>query len=101
MDLKDIYISSQPFDASVNGVKDLFSAETNPIHHDAVVGDTLRQGELAAICAQAEVRFGKNDNIFARDVVLLNCSANNSFALSMGINICLRVAISTCGVQMS
>lgn len=65
----------------------MFSAEADLIDHFATVGSHGVDAWLAAVGGDAEVAFREDDEFFSRDVVCLDCFADNSFGVAVRVDI--------------
>jgi hypothetical protein len=87
VDLQDVNVRSQALDASLNGVEDVFPAQTNAVDKVAVVGRHGRNGRLLAGRINPKVALGQDDYVGARNLVMAQSLANNLFTASVGVDV--------------
>lgn len=93
MDLKKINISSETLYARVDSIEDVFPAQSNTIHHGAVVDCTFHQWQLSAVVTNAEITLCENCYILARYVELLERFTEDTFAVTVGIEVGLMLSV--------
>lgn len=89
MDLKDIDVGSEPLHTRVDGIKNVFAAESDTVDHDAVIDRTLHERQLSTVVADAKVTFGEDCHILAWDLERLQRFADDAFTVTMGVEISL------------
>ena len=94
VNLQNIDVGTKALGALFNGVEDVLPAETNPVDHLAVVGRDRRDGEGRVFFVDAEVAFREEDDLVARDVVLLEGFADDLLGDAVGVDVGLDAIIS-------
>jgi hypothetical protein len=87
VDLEEVDIGSKSFDAGIDGIEDMFPAETDSINHGAIIDRALVQRELSPIMADTEIAFGQQRDVLARYVVFFQRLTNNALTVSMRVEI--------------
>jgi hypothetical protein len=89
VDLEQIDVCPKPGHACVHRIKDMFTAQANPVDHRTVILNALYQGQLSSVMAHSEITFGENGDVLSRNFVRLQSLANDSFTVTMGIKVSL------------
>lgn len=87
MDLQDVDICAQTFDAGINCVEDMLARQSGAVDEWTVVGSGGRDGRELALVINAEEALGQNDHAVARDVVLLQSLSNDFLGFAVGVDI--------------
>jgi hypothetical protein len=94
VNLQNIDVCTKAFDALFNGVEDVLTAETNLVDHLAVVGRDRCDAEGRVFFVDAEVAFREEDDLVARDVVLLEGFADDLLGDAVGVDVGLDAIVS-------
>lgn len=89
MDLQHIDIRPQPLHTRLHGIEDMFPRQTHLIDHRTVVGAYGRDAGLGPGGVDAEVAFGEEDELGARDGVVRDGFGDDFFGAAVGVGVCL------------
>lgn len=87
VDLQDIDVGAQPRDALVDGIDDVFPAESHTVQHVVVVDRAHADRVRRAVFGHAEVAFTQDHQVLPRDVELLYRFADDLLRLSVRIHV--------------
>ena len=87
MDLQHVDIGSQPLDAPLHRIEDVLPAQPDLIDHRPVVRAHRRDVDFAVLLGDAEETLAQDDELLARDVVLLDGLADELFAAAVGVDV--------------
>lgn len=90
MDLQHIDIRPQSLHARLHGIEDMFPRQADLIHHRPIIGADSRDAGLRARGVDAEVAFGEEDELGARDRVAGDGFGDDFFGAAVGVDVCLR-----------
>lgn len=90
MDLKYIDICAEAPDALLDGIEDVLAAETDLVDHLAIICRDGRDTECGIFLVDAEVALGEENELLARDVVLLDSFGNDLLRDTVGVNVGLE-----------
>lgn len=91
VDLEHINISPQALDGSVDGVQDVFAAQTHAVDEGPVVGRGGVDGRVDGVFLDAKVAFGQDDDVGPRDVVLLEGFADEALGAAVRVDVGLSM----------
>lgn len=78
----------------------MFAAQAHLVCHFAIIGGHGGDAWLGAGLVDAEVAFGENDELLARDVILLDGFADDFFGATVGVDVGLCRGVSEGGGLM-
>jgi hypothetical protein len=91
MDLQDIQISPEPGDTGINGIEDVLPGKPNPIDHNSIVYTHPRKhldwAQAFWVFWKTAEAFRHDDYLFARDFVLSQGLAYDSFCIPEGVDV--------------
>lgn len=87
MDLKHIDIRAEPLHTLLHCVKDVLPAQTDLVDEFSIIDRHLGDGKGDIILIDAKIALGENDDLAARNVVLLEGLANDALRLAVRVNV--------------
>lgn len=107
VNLQHVDISAEPLDTGVDCVEDVLARQAHTVDKGAVVARRRRNRRLAAAVVDAEEALGQDDDAAARNVVLLQCLADDLLRAAVRVDVGLsssamksREASSRCGIDL-
>ena len=92
MDLQYINIRTQPLYTPIHRIEDMLPAQSNLIHHFAVVGCHSGDAGLGARGGDAEIAFREDYDLLAGNFILFKGFADYFFGAAVGVNISLEAS---------
>jgi hypothetical protein len=87
MNLENVDVGAQPFDALLHGIEDVLPAQSDFIYGLTVVCHRLGDGLAEIGFVDAKVAFREDDDLAAGDVVLLESLAYDAFGLTVRVDV--------------
>lgn len=91
VDLQDVDVCAQTFDASIDGVKDVLAREAHTVDECSVVLCGGGDGRELALVIDAVEALGQNYHAVARDIVFLQGFSDNDLGSAVGVDIGLVI----------
>jgi hypothetical protein len=96
LDLENVDVRSQTFDARFHSIKNMFPRQANPIHHPSVIDGSGIHGKLRFTAStRTKSAFRHEHDILPWDVVRLECFGDDFFGAAVRIEIGLLASVSS------
>lgn len=94
MNLEDIDVRAQSFDARLDSIKNVLAGQADPIHHPAIIDRGCKDGQLwLAGPTDSPPTFSDDDDAFSRDAVGGKGFANDLLRNAIRVEIGLQTRL--------